>query len=96
MFSMGSGRKIWKQLQFRGSAGTCTNNNVNIMAEIFNNRICVFANELILFNPKTKVGSEDGFINENTYYKMARNGQLIVLRRGIPGCPALEIGRAHV
>ena len=89
MFSMGSGRKIWKQLQFRGSAGTCTNNNVNIMAEIFNNRICVFANELILFNPKTKVGSEDGFINENTYYKMARNGQLIVLRRGIPGCPAL-------
>ena len=74
MFSMGSGRKIWKQLQFRGSAGTCTNNNVNIMAEIFNNRICVFANELIIFNPKTQVGSEDGFIPEGTYYSMARNG----------------------
>ena len=59
------------------------------MAEIFNNRICVFANELIIFNPKTQVGSEDGFIPEGTYYSMARNGQLIVLRRGIPGCPAL-------
>ena len=59
------------------------------MAEIFNNRICVFANELITFNPKTKVGSEEGFINENTYYKMTKNGQLIVLRRSVPGCPAL-------
>mgnify|MGYP001346029802 FL=1 len=59
------------------------------MAEIFNNRICVFANELIIFNPKTQVGSEDGFIPEGTYYSMVRNGQLIVLRRGIPGCPAL-------
>ena len=37
----------------------------------------------------TQVGSEDGFIPEGTYYSMARNGQLIVLRRGIPGCPAL-------
>ena len=45
--------------------------------------------ELIIFNPKTQVGSEDGFIPEGTYYSMARNGQLIVLRRGIPGCPAL-------
>mgnify|MGYP000755957041 FL=1 len=49
----------------------------------------MFANELIIFNPKTQVGSEDGFIPEGTYYSMARNGQLIVLRRGIPGCPAL-------
>ena len=40
------------------------------MAEIFNNRICVFANELIIFNPKTQVGSEDGFIPEGTYYSM--------------------------
>ncbi len=42
------------------------------MAEIFNNRICVFANELIIFNPKTQVGSEDGFIPEGTYYSMVR------------------------
>lgn len=59
------------------------------MAEIYNNRVCVFANELISFNQETKVGSKDGFISESNYYKMKKNGQLIVLRRSTPGCPAL-------
>ena len=62
---MGTGEKRGKQLQSWGSAGTCAKvNSIIIMAEIFNNRICVFANELIIFNPKTQVGSEDGFIPE--------------------------------
>lgn len=59
------------------------------MAEIFNNRICVFANELIIFNPRTKIGSADGFIPEGTFYTMKSRGQIIVLRRGTPGCSAL-------
>lgn len=59
------------------------------MAEIFNNRICVFANELIIFNPRTKIGSADGFIPEGTFYTMKNRGQIIVLRRGTPGNSAL-------
>lgn len=59
------------------------------MALIFNNRVCVFANELIAFNPKTKVGSERGFISESNYYKMKSKKQLIVLQRSTPDMSAI-------
>ena len=59
------------------------------MALIFNNRVCVFANELIDFNPKTKVGSERGFISESNYYKMKSKKQIIVLQRSTPDMSAI-------
>ena len=59
------------------------------MALIFNNRVCVFANELIAFNPKTKVGSERGFISESNYYKMKSKKQIIVLQRSTPDMSAI-------
>lgn len=59
------------------------------MALIFNNRVCVFANELIAYNPKTKIGSERGFISESNYYKMKRKKQIIVLQRSTPDKSAI-------
>lgn len=59
------------------------------MAEIYNNRICVFANELISFDTRRKVGSQSGFISRSNYDKMKANNQLLVLRRSTPGCSAL-------
>ena len=51
------------------------------MALIFNNRVCVFANELIAFNPKTRIGSEKGFLTKSNYDKMKSKKQIIVLQR---------------
>lgn len=59
------------------------------MAEIFNNRVCVFANEIILFNPKSRIGSDRGFIPEGSFYSMKNRGQLLVIRRSTPGSSAL-------
>lgn len=59
------------------------------MAIIYNNRICVYASELIAFNPKSNVGSRDGFMAEGTYYGKVKNGQLEVARRGGRGSSAL-------
>lgn len=59
------------------------------MALIFNNRVCVFANELIAYNPKTKIGSERGFISESNYYKMKKKKQIIVLQRSTPDKSAI-------
>lgn len=59
------------------------------MAEIFNNRVCVFANEIILFNSKSNIGSEKGFVPEGSFYTMKNRSQIIVLRRGTPGSSAL-------
>lgn len=59
------------------------------MAEIYNNRVCVFANELITFDNQRKVGCESGFISRSNYDKMKANSQLLVLRRSTPGCSAL-------
>lgn len=59
------------------------------MAEIYNNRVCVFANELITFDIQRKVGCESGFISRSNYDKMKANNQLLVLRRSTPGCSAL-------
>lgn len=58
------------------------------MAEIYNNRVCIFANELIAFNPKTKIGSETGFISESNYYKMCEKKQLYILCSSAPGSSA--------
>lgn len=59
------------------------------MALIFDNRVCVFADELIAYNPKTGVGSEQGFISESNYYKMKRKKQIIVLQRSTPNSSAI-------
>lgn len=59
------------------------------MAEIFNNRVCVFANEIITLNPQRKIGSDKGFVSEGTFCSMKNRNQIIVLRRSIPGSSAL-------
>ena len=38
------------------------------MYEVFNNCLCIYANDLIRHNPKRGVGSERGFLAEGTYY----------------------------
>lgn len=59
------------------------------MAEIFNNRVCVFANEIITLNPQRNIGSDKGFVSEGTFCSMKNRSQIIVLRRSIPGSSAL-------
>ena len=59
------------------------------MAEIFNNRVCVFANELIAFDSQRKVGCKSGFVSRSNYDKMKANRHIIVLRRSVPGSSAL-------
>lgn len=59
------------------------------MAEIFNNRICVFANELLSYNENRGLGSENGFLKYGTFCSMKKRSQIIVLHRSTPGCSAL-------
>lgn len=59
------------------------------MAEIYNNRVCVFANELISLNMKRNVGSDKGFLSEGTFSTLRNRRQLLVLRRSTPGSSAL-------
>lgn len=59
------------------------------MPLIFNNRVCVFANELIAYNPKTKVGSEKGFLTKSNYDKMKSKKQIIVFQRSTPNNSAI-------
>lgn len=59
------------------------------MPLIFNNRICVFANELIAYDPKRKIGGKDGFISESNYYKMKQKKQINVLQRSTPMSSAI-------
>ena len=65
---MGTGEKRGSSYNPGAVPGTCAKvNSIIIMAEIFNNRICVFANELIIFNPKRKLGVKMGsFLKEHT------------------------------
>ncbi len=51
------------------------------MAIVYNNTVCVCANDLIKFNPKTGIGSEKGFLAEGTYYYKTNRGYLIVARQ---------------
>ena len=59
------------------------------MFEVYNNSLCVYANDLIRKNKKRLVGSENGFMAEGTYnYKVSR-GLLVLKRRASNGKPAL-------
>lgn len=49
----------------------------------------MFANELIAFNPKTKIGSEKGFLTKANYDKMKSKKQIIVLQRSTPNNSAI-------
>ena len=51
------------------------------MAIIYNNTLCVCANELIKYNPKTGIGSDKGFIAEGTYNYKVKRGYLVVVRQ---------------
>ena len=59
------------------------------MAVVYNDKVCVPANELIILDTRRKVGSQCGFISEGTYASMVRRGQLRVVRRSTPGSSAL-------
>ena len=59
------------------------------MAEIYNNRVCIFANELISLNIKRNVGSDKGFLSEGTFSTLRNRKQLLILRRSTPGSSAL-------
>lgn len=52
------------------------------MAEIYKDRVCVYANELIAYNPRRNIGSPTGFLPEGTYYTMVNRKHLIVMERG--------------
>lgn len=56
---------------------------------IFNNRVCVFANELIAYDEKRKIGSKDGFIPEGTFQSMKNRKQIIIFERSAPGRSAI-------
>lgn len=51
------------------------------MAIVYNNTVCVCANDLIKFNPTRKLGSEKGFLAEGTYNYKVNRGYLIVVRQ---------------
>lgn len=59
------------------------------MYEVYNNRLCIYANDLIRLNTKRGVGSEKGFLAEGTYYTKIRSGSLVLVRRASNGNPAL-------
>lgn len=59
------------------------------MAVIYNDMVCVFANELIRIDSKRNIGSEKGFIGRSNFDNMRCSGQLIIARRSTPGNPAL-------
>lgn len=50
------------------------------MYEVYNNRLCIYANDLIRLNTKRGVGSEKGFLAEGTYNYKVNRGHLIVAR----------------
>lgn len=58
------------------------------MAVIYDNKVCVFANELISHDEKRNIGSEKGFMPLGTYNSKVRRGLIEVARRG-GGQPAL-------
>lgn len=78
-----------KRRRFGFDSRSRTNENQKIMAVIYNNQVCIYANELISFNPKTGIGGEKGFMSEGTYYSKVKRGQIIVARRSSPSRSAL-------
>ena len=77
--------------RFRSDAGNRTklNNKTVDMAVIYNDKVCIYANELIMYDPKRKVGSEKGFLPRGTYDSKVNRKQIIIARRSIPNSPAL-------
>lgn len=59
------------------------------MAVIYNDKVCVLANELIRFDAKRNIGSDKGFIGRSNFDNMRSNGQVIIARRSTPGNSAL-------
>ena len=59
------------------------------MYEVFNNSLCIYANDLIRQDEKRGVGSEKGFLAEGTYYSKVNRGLLVLMRRASQGKPAL-------
>ena len=59
------------------------------MYEVYNNRLCIYANDLIRLNTKRGVGSEKGFLAEGTYNYKVSKGSLVLVRRASNGNPAL-------
>lgn len=59
------------------------------MYEVYNNRLCIYANDLIRRNQKRGVGSDRGFLPEGTYNYKVNRGLLVLMRRASNGKPAL-------
>ena len=59
------------------------------MPLIYDNKVCVYADELIKFNPRTRIGSDKGFISEANYYKMKKSNQIVILQRSTPTSSAI-------
>lgn len=51
------------------------------MALIYQNRLCIYANELISYDERRKIGSEKGFIPEGTFQSMKRRKQVVIVQR---------------
>ena len=51
------------------------------MAVIYNDKVCIYANELIMYDPKRKVGSEKGFLPIGTYKGKVSRKQIAIARR---------------
>ena len=58
------------------------------MAVVYNNTVCVYANELIKLDPARRIGSDRGFLPEYAYRYKAKTGLVTIMRRG-GGQPAL-------
>lgn len=56
---------------------------------MYNNKVCVRADDLIAFDDKTGIGSRDGFISLSAYKAMGHRNQLVIARRGNRNTPAL-------
>lgn len=59
------------------------------MAEIYNNKLCIQLNELIMRNDKRNIGREKGFLKEGTCSSMIRVGYIKVIRRAAYNVSAL-------
>ena len=64
-------------------------NTIVYMAVIYDNRVCIYANELIIYDPKRKVGSEKGFLPLGTYNTKVRRKQINVVLHACLGRQAL-------
>lgn len=59
------------------------------MAELYKGMLCIYANELIVYNPARRVGSEKGFVPEGTFQTWKKKKYVNVVRLSAPGFPAL-------